>query len=441
MSLARRVMWKEGMFLRAQHFQQQDRRAESLAAFRAAAHAPFHWGFSRLELDEGLLEAGKVGVRACAGAYPDGAVFDAPAEATVPKALAIPSDAGPGDVWLVLPEETPGAPLGGPEADESRFAVAAEDLPNLLAPSGRPEPVELGRPRLALAFGERPEGYDALPLARVREVSQGRVKLDPDFVPPVLDVAASPAALRLTRDVAARLDARARQLAGPLGTAGGLSAGAMQQLLMLQLCNGKGALFAHLAAIGHGHPERLFAEMVETAAEVASYADRETRRPGPLPDYDHDDLTACLHAAAQAILRMLGELEDPDAFQIPLEWQPQRKIRFNRALPPDAMKDARLILLATSSLPEDQLRQALPGNVSIGGIDGFLDILRGAARSVALIHRPAVPPQMRQQAGWLCFEIDRNSAGFASIRDQRTLAIHAQDALQGLDLQLWAVKD
>lgn len=442
MTPARRVMWKEGMFLRAQHFQQQDRRVESLAAVRAAQLQPFHWGFSRLDLDAGLLDAGKVGFgeRGAAGAFKDGTPFDAPGDALVPKPLAVPPDAGPGLVWLAAPEATPGAPLARGAGEGARYAVAPEDLRNLLDPDARPEAVELGRLDLALSFGERPKGWDALPLARVLEVAQGRVRLDPDFAPPLLDVAASPPLLRLMRDVSNRLEAKAADLAGPLGTAGGLSASALQQLVMLQLCNGKGARLGHLARMARLHPERLYIEMLETAAELACHTESVTRRPGDLPPYDHDAPAACLAPIAAAILGALGELDDPDAFPIPLEWHAGMGAFYNRALPADATAGARMILLASADINEAQLAGALPNYVTIGQTQGFRDVLSGAASGVALHHRAAWPQALRVQTGWLCFELDRKSDGWASIERSRTIAIHAQDALAGLQLQLWAVK-
>lgn len=442
MTPARRVMWKEGMFLRAQHFQQQDRRVESLAAQRAAQLQPFHWGFARLALDPGLLEAGKVGFaeEGAAGAFKDGTPFDAPGDAFVPKPVAVPPEAAPCLVWLAAPEATPGAPLARPQGEGARFAVAPEDLRNLLDPDARPEPVELGRLDLALHAGERPAGWDALPVARVLEVAQGRVRLDPGFAPPLLDVAASPVILRLLRDVSARLEAKAADLAGPLGTAGGLSSAALQQLVMLQLCNGKGARLGHLHRLGRLHPERLYTELLETAAELACHAGGNSLRPGALPAYDHDDPAACLPPVAEAILAALGELDDPDAYAIPLDWHPGMGAFYNRSLPADAVEGARLILLASADMAERQLATALPNYVTIGQTQGFRDLLGGASSGLEVHHHVTWPPQLRHRAGWLCFELDRKSEAWPGIERSRTIAIHAQDALAGLQLELWAVK-
>ena len=43
-----KVVWQEGMFLRAQHFQQQDRHAEHLLQARVAPLRAHPWGVTEL---------------------------------------------------------------------------------------------------------------------------------------------------------------------------------------------------------------------------------------------------------------------------------------------------------------------------------------------------------------------------------------------------------
>ena len=48
-----KVVWQEGMFLRAQHFQQQDRHAEWMLQARVAPLRAHPWGITELSLDRG----------------------------------------------------------------------------------------------------------------------------------------------------------------------------------------------------------------------------------------------------------------------------------------------------------------------------------------------------------------------------------------------------
>ena len=55
MKVHKPVRWKEGMFLRPQHFQQYDRYLESREARRIQALEQHHWGLLHCEIDENSL--------------------------------------------------------------------------------------------------------------------------------------------------------------------------------------------------------------------------------------------------------------------------------------------------------------------------------------------------------------------------------------------------
>ena len=54
MSDSNRVIWSEGLFLRPQHFQQQERFLEAYIEGRTAALHTNSWGFTELELERDL---------------------------------------------------------------------------------------------------------------------------------------------------------------------------------------------------------------------------------------------------------------------------------------------------------------------------------------------------------------------------------------------------
>src|ERR1700676_4944382 len=54
-----RVVWQEGMFLRAQHFQQQDRWLETLVRARSAELRSHPWGITEMAIDRDLLSTGR----------------------------------------------------------------------------------------------------------------------------------------------------------------------------------------------------------------------------------------------------------------------------------------------------------------------------------------------------------------------------------------------
>jgi predicted component of type VI protein secretion system len=67
MTWTNRVVWQEGMFLRAQHFQQQDRWLEMLVRARTAALRPHPWGIVEMAIDRDLLSTGRFALSSAVG--------------------------------------------------------------------------------------------------------------------------------------------------------------------------------------------------------------------------------------------------------------------------------------------------------------------------------------------------------------------------------------
>jgi type VI secretion system protein ImpJ len=107
MSWKNKVVWTEGMFLRPQHFQHQDRHSEDWIETRCGPLRPFSWGFTELSIDTNLLSLGKFSIKSCRGVFPDG----------TPSALEIPTNSKEKTIYFALPmqrdegrdiEHTPG---------------------------------------------------------------------------------------------------------------------------------------------------------------------------------------------------------------------------------------------------------------------------------------------------------------------------------------------
>ena len=118
MSDANRVLWSEGLFLRTQHFQQQDRFFEATVRGALQAGQLHTFGFQQLTLDQALLDAGQVSILSARGIFPDGTPFSIREMMDAPKPLPITPDTGAGPVLVALPLE----PSGGIGFDPAHAA-------------------------------------------------------------------------------------------------------------------------------------------------------------------------------------------------------------------------------------------------------------------------------------------------------------------------------
>src|SRR4051794_25921167 len=103
MSTSNKVVWSEGLFLRPQHFQQQDRHFERYVESRCGALTPYSWGLTDVDLERDLLSVGKLGFRRLAGVFPDGTPFRMPDDEPLPMPLEIDGETREQVAFLALP--------------------------------------------------------------------------------------------------------------------------------------------------------------------------------------------------------------------------------------------------------------------------------------------------------------------------------------------------
>jgi type VI secretion system protein ImpJ len=221
-----KVVWQEGMFLRAQHFQQQDRHFEHRLEARAAPLRPHPWGVVELALDRDLLAAGKFAVANCAGVMPDGTPFAVPGTADQPPPLDLPEGTRNQIVFLALPVRQPGSPEisagEGIEAAAARYRLGAFEAFDTHSESTLAAELAIARPRLRfLLESEERDGFTTIPLARIVEVqSDRRVMVDERFIPSCLRVSAAPSLANLLGELVGMLGQRAEALAARLSQPG-----------------------------------------------------------------------------------------------------------------------------------------------------------------------------------------------------------------------------
>lgn len=458
--LERKVMWIEGMFLRPHHFQQQDRRTESLVATRIAALQPFFWGYSKVRLDPAQLSTGTVSVLECEGAFPDGVPFSFPGDAAAIEPLELEVGTSDVTIWLTAPAISAGSALGAERPANgappaSRYVIETSEERDVLDPAGPPELMKMGNQGLRLVAGPKPaQGFMVLPMAKVREVTADRtVVLDEDFVPPVLSAEANSGLARQVGEIARLFTARSEALAGRYSSAGGASVSAQDQFMRLQVCNRWSARLRQMCDMRGGdlegdrgacpriHPALLHRDLVEAAADLACFTQEETRRPPEFPSYDHDRLTETFTPVLVELRRSLGFLGEQKAVPIQLKFHRKQHIYYAQSIDGRLLKDTRFVLVAKAKMLEDDFRSQLPRRTSIGSVDEILEIIGAAERSVPLRALSAFPSDLRPLAGYTAFELDQNAEAWAAIAAQQSIAVHPQDVFEDLDMTLWAIRN
>jgi type VI secretion system protein ImpJ len=439
-----RVLWSEGTFLQPQHFQQHDRHLETLLEARTRALRPYSWGFLELTLDDALLELGKLAILTARGVLPDGTPFDCPARDPLPTPVDVPPALRDALIVLALPVRRPGvdeADLDGAGPESlARYTAGELEIKDSNASFDRTALIQVGRLRLQLVVeADVGAAYTALGVVRIVERrADNRVVLDRGYVPPLLDAGADPTLAAITRDVQGLLHQRGDTLAERVSQPGPGGVAEMADFLWLKTINRFEPLFAHLAATTPLHPERVYAECLQLAGELCTLT-RDARRPLAYPLYRHDDLAGSFGPVMADIRRSLSTVLERNA--IPLELV-DRGFGLRVASVPDVdlLRSARFVLAAKAQLPADRLQALLPTLTKIGPVERIRDLVNLNLPGIGLLALPVAPRQLPFHAGYLYFELARDTDLWKAAEHAGALALHIAREFPGLELEFWALR-
>jgi type VI secretion system protein ImpJ len=443
MSVYSKVVWSEGLFLRPQHFQQQDRYFERYVETRCQSLVPHSWGFTELEVERDLLSIGKFGLRRAAGVFPDGTPFRMPDDDPLPAPIDIGPEVHDQVLYLALPLRRAGAA----DVDRSagadglvRHDVREVEASDATSSSGESAVLEVGalRTRFLLA-SEVTQAYACVPLTQVVECRTDKhVLLDDTFIPTVLDVRASRRLSTYMTELLGLLHQRGDALGGRVTASGRGASAEIAEFLMLQAINRYEPVLAHYVDSGVLHPEDLFRFCVSAAGELSTFTSP-SKRPPKLDGYRHDQLRESFEPVIAALRAALSTVLEQSAIPIPIE---SKKFGISVAAVADRSLygTAVFILAARADVPAEDLRRRFPNQLKIGPVEKIRDLVNLQLPGVPVHAVPVAPRQIPYHAGFVYFELDQSHELWGQLKTSGGVAMHVAGEFPGLAMEFWAIR-
>ena len=449
MSWDNKVVWSEGMFLRTQHFQQQDRYVERLIRSRTENLRPHPWGFSLLTLDRALLTTGRFAVAEAAGVFPDGTPFAIPDDADHPPALELPEDTRNAIVYLTLPARQPGGrEFGDREREDriTRYEGMDFEATDAVAGAESRASLRVGKLRLGYALEQADRsGYLSLGLARIVEVRADKnVVIDESYIAPCLNCECQQPLKSFAEELVGLLHTRGEALAGRLAQPGDKGVAELSDFMLLQAVNRYQPLLAHFAAdAGQLHPEAFYQRVIEIAGELATFGNMRTRRAAQFPPYRHDDLQRTFSPVIIELRQLLSAILEQTAVLIPLQQRPYG-IRVAVINDRNLLAFAAFVLAVRAQIPPERLQATFPRHIKIGPVEQIAQLVNSALPGVGVRSLAVAPRQLPFKASSSYFELDRSGPFWKQLQrpgGTGGLALHLpQDEFPELELELWAIK-
>lgn len=439
-----KVVWSEGLFLRPQHLQQQERYLERYVELRVGGLHPHAWGFSELELETDLLAIGKLGIRRARGVFPDGTPFAIPGDDPSPPALDVEPNWRDQTVYLTLPLRAAAqADVGRADAPPDqlfRYRVRETEVADASGSMQGAVLMEVGGMSTRLLPQSQPlDGLTRMPLARIVESRADRqVTLDEAFVPTALACQAAPRLATFLVELLGLLHQRGEALAARVSVGDRGGAAEIADFLLLQLVNRWQPLIAHWASAPLLHPQDLYAALLALAGELSTFT-TPGKRPPAWPAYRHDALQPSFEPVIASLRGSLSAVLEQTALPIPVQ---ARKFGVWVAMVPDAalFDSAAFVLAAKAEVPAEELRRQLPLQAKIGPVEKIRDLVNLQLPGIAAMPMPVAPRQIPYHAGYLYFEFDKQSPLWRTLKGSGGIAFHFGSEFAGLDLQLWAIR-
>lgn len=436
------VLWTEGLFLRAQHFQQQDAHlADRLAQVLALSH-PWPWGLQELVLDGDALALGHLRLEALSLTFPDGCTVSAPRTAPLPPALDLATLNVPGDALLLhacLPLwGVQGSNLGStPEGQPRRYGCHLLEVPDRFGEAG-PAEIALLQPSLMLAPHPVP-GTLALPVLRLRRSPEGAWNRDDTYLPPALALGALPALIRLLQHLRELARHKAEHLASlhRERTQSVLAFGVsdVASFWLLHAINRTLPLLTHhLRSPAHG-PEEVYRTLVAWAGELQTFSSE--GGAWELPPYDHQDLTGTFQDLGARIRSLLGTLVSHRCHRLPL--QPVREGFLGTRLPADLARQADLYLSVRGDALSAAQAEQLPVRIKVGSPEDVERLLLSALPGIRLLPVPVPPAVLPVRIGNHYFALERQGTAYERMGAEGSLWLHLPASLPDLHLELLAI--
>jgi len=444
-----KVVWSEGLFLRPQLFQQQERYLEYYAHKRAATINPFFWGFAQYEIDREALSYGKLVLRSGRGVLPDGTPFDIPGHADFPEPLTIVPEHIGKLIYLAVP-------LRLDNSDETifndrdtsslaRFNAFETDLNDTNSIRQGPKPVQLARLRLKLVSeSEMTESWIGLPLTKVRAIQpDGSVLLHlDDYIPPVTGYAANALLGEWLTHLNGLVKMRAEMLASRLSSSDGKASASAEivDYLLLQIFNKYEPILDHLRHIPELPPIMLYQELAKFSGELSTFIRTKTRRPKPAPGYFHAELYQSIRPLVDEVNDLLNQILVRAGQMIPLHTK-GNGVWSASVLPSELRSFSNLVLAVHAQLPMDVLQQHFSAQTKISAPQQLHELVRSHLPGLVLQSLPVPPRQIPYSSGYVYFELVKDGQFWEKIANTGAMALHVAGDFPALKMELWGVRN
>ncbi|MEN6466458.1 MAG: type VI secretion system baseplate subunit TssK [Syntrophaceae bacterium] len=454
------ILWNQGLFVKPQHFQQNDLYFQSLLRPLQTHLHPFFWGVCKLNIQDAALKNKSFDILEGEFIFHDGtwvilhdnALFQ---PRSFKDAWAEPEK--PFKVYLGLRRwnhKGENATLSD-EQDIQKFSTrfvsgnSLDEVADLYqsAPSAQVKSLDYMVKIFWEGELEDAGNFMFLPIAELVYNGQETV-LSNKFVPPSVSIAGSRNLMQIVRTVRDNVLARCHILEEykiPRGVQfQDLEPNYLSYFLALTILNRYVPALNHIAETPQIHPWDLYGLLRGLIGELSSFTDRIDAtgclKDGSslLPPYDHENPGFCFGQALTLLQELLSSVLVGAEHIIRLV---RDRNYFSARIGPEILDSRnKFYLLIRSSIGTEQIRNETQRLAKISSIGHIPTLIQRALPGLEMEEAPALPPGVPKRPDSVCFRLNRNSDQGMEILKSQDICMYWNGAPEDLTAELVVVK-
>lgn len=441
-----KVLWGEGLFIRPQHFQQQDAYHEWRLTQAMTTLHPYAWGVRSTKIDTDALRAGRLRFIELQLILPDGEMYNAPAEDPLPEPLNL-EPLFNADNALIFHAVTAairshGSNLTRPQStDESmRYFQLERDTADRFTDAASASISLLGKKLRILSDQQPHHDLVSLPLLRLHRNASGGFEVDLNFIPPCASIAASPVMHLHLRRLLDILQAKVDALHGlhrePNKNVIEFRSGDMASFWLLHTISGAYASLTHLVHHPLLHPERLFQQLLELAGSLMTFS--KTYTLNELPAYDHKNPGPPFLQLEDILRELLETVISTRHLSIALR-ETEQSFHQGRLDAPQISESTRFYIGIQATLPPSELVETIPARIKVGAPEDVADRVVAAMPCITLTHAPQVPASVPVRPGCYYFALEPRGPLYERMLQAHAVSIYVPPSVPDAQLELIAI--
>jgi len=441
-----KILWGEGLFLRPQHFQQQDAYTEAHSKKSMLSANPFAWGVRDLDLDFESLKNGILRFNRIDVIFPNGDFFTAPDADLLPPPLSLASavsEEGTTEFFLALHQLNA---HGGncventSDSGQARYLIVPRDTSDLFTEAAEADISTLSQIGHLKSANEPRDQFLTLPITRIRRTSSNGFEVDASFIPPSASLRSSPGLYMLLRRQIDALQAKVEALYGfhrePSKNIIEFRSGDIASFWLLHTASSACATLTHLFRNPDNSPERLFLELLRLAGGLMTFSKGHSLND--LPPYDHLQPGPCFTRIDQILRELLDTVISTRYFAISLS-QPKQAFYAGHLDSEKINGETAFYLSITASHPQSEIIETIPLRIKIGAPDDVEKLVLSAMSGVRLTHAAQVPAPIPVRPGACYFALDAHGQLYERMLKAQSVMIYAPESYRDLKIEMIAV--